>query len=300
MVCGTRSIARVPEELTADTEVVMDVLSFVNHPQYNQSEGPIGGYDLAVYKVDDSPLRPPGVVSYNSGIWPACFPKEEYVPDVPGVVAAWRDPTPNFYSYNDAEETAQGYRLRNLELKQARMELMEKCKDPEWMGLANQSSHYPQGVLCARDISASSCFHFGNSGSALLLPFVGWPGGPRRYSWAGSLSMYRGCDQATVVDTSGTFKEVKAGENPGVFTQASCYLPWLAQEYRMELNPKLRKLAGTCSPSIGERKQLRKENCKTNLGTHCDFSRNYQIEIINLDPVVITFEDRCKLIGLEG
>ena len=68
----------------------------------------------------------------------------------------------------------------------------------------------------------------------------------------------------------------------------------------MELNPKLRKLAGTCSPSIGERKQLRKENCKTNLGTHCDFSRNYQIEIINLDPVVITFEDRCKLIGLEG
>ena len=96
---------------------------------------------------------------------------------------------------------------------------------------------------------------------------------------------------ATVGDTSGTFKEVKAGENPGVFTQASCYLPWLA---------KLRKVAGTCTSSIGGKNQPRKTICKTNLGTHCDFSRNYQIEIINLDPVVITFEDRCKLIGLEG
>ena len=167
------------------------------------------------------------------------------------------------------------------------------------MGLANQSTFYPEGVLCARDPSASSCFQFGNSGSALLLPYFGWPGGPRRYSWVGSLSMYRGCDQATVVDTSGTFKEVKAGENPGVFTQASCYLPWLAQEYGMELNPKLRKVVGTCSSSTGVKNQPLKTICKTNLGTHCDFSRNYQIEIINLDPIVIKM-DRCKLIGLEG
>ena len=300
VVCGTRSIARVPEELTAENEVVMDVMSFVNHPQYNQSEGPIGGYDLAVYKVDDSPLQAPGVVSFSSGIWPACFPKDSYVADVPGVVSGWRDPTPNFYSYNDAEETANAYRLRNLELKQARMELMEQCKDPDWMGVANhQSTFYPQGVLCARDPSASSCFHFGNSGSALLLPFVGWPGGPRRYSWAGSLSMYRGCDQATPVNISGSIKEAFAGENPGIFTQASCYLPWLAKEYGMELSSELKKVAGTCSAAKGTRRKSRRKSCKTNLGTLCDFDRELQIQIAILDPFIIKM-DKCKLIGLEG
>ena len=113
--------------------------------------------------------------------------------------------------------------------------------------------------------------------------------------------MYRGCDQATVVDidTSGSVQEVMAGENPGIFTQASCYLPWLAQEYGMELSPELRRVAGTCSPSIGTKKEEEKTTCKTNLGTYCDFSRNYQIEITLLDPVVIKM-DRCKLIGLEG
>ena len=60
MVCGSRSIEEVPEQLTVDNEVVLNVVSFTNHPQY---EGPIGGYDLAVYKVEDSPLRAPDVLS---------------------------------------------------------------------------------------------------------------------------------------------------------------------------------------------------------------------------------------------
>ena len=46
---------------------------------------PIGGFDLAVYKVEDSPLRAPDVVRYDSGIWPACFPKEAYVKDYAAV-----------------------------------------------------------------------------------------------------------------------------------------------------------------------------------------------------------------------
>ena len=80
MVCGSRSIAEVPEQLTVEEEVVLTVLKFTNHPQYNSSKGPEGGYDVAVYHVDDIPLLAPGVVSLASGIWPACFPREEYVP----------------------------------------------------------------------------------------------------------------------------------------------------------------------------------------------------------------------------
>ena len=299
MVCGSSSIAEVPEQLTVENEVVLDVVSFTNHPQYDPSKGPIGGFDLAVYKVEDSPLQAPDVVSYDSGIWPACFPKEGYVKEVPGLVAGWRDPIPTFFNYDNAEQNAYGYRLKNLELRQTRMEVMRECKDPDWMGMEANSSYYPQGVICAQDPSASSCFHFGNSGSALLLPFVGWPKGPRRYSWVGSLSMYRGCDQATSVDTSGSVRESLAGENPGIFTQASCYLPWIAKEYGMELSSELEKVAGVCSPSKGNSNQLKRKSCKTNLGTVCDFTRDYQIQITSLDPIVIKM-DKCKLIGLEG
>ena len=300
MVCGASSIAEVPEQLTVQNEVVLNVVSFTNHPKYNPSKGPIAGFDLAVYKVDDSPLREPDVVSFDSGIWPACFPKEEYVEEGPGVVAGWRDPMPIYFNYNNVEQNAYGYNLINKALRQARMEVMNECKDPDWMEIEGDSSYYPQGVICAQDPSASSCFHFGNSGSGLLLPFVDWPKGPRRYSWVGSLSMYRGCDQTTAVDTSGSIQEAWAGENPGIFTQASCYLPWLAKEYGMVLGSELQKVAGVCSPAKGKRHQSGQKKCKTNLGTECDFSREYQIQITSLDPIVIKFVDKCKLIGIEG
>ena len=296
MVCGSRSIAEVPEQLTVEDEVVLTVHKFTNHPQYNSSKGPEGGYDVAVYHVDDTPLKAPGVVSLASGIWPACFPKEEYVPGLPGLISAWRDPTPVYFSYNNADQTAYSYRLGNLEMKQARMDLMEECQDPSWMG---SNSFYPRGVICAKDPSASSCLHFGNSGSGLLLPFAGWVGGPQRYSWAGSLSMYRGCDQATPVNISGSIKEAFAGENPGIFTQGSCYLPWLANQYGMELSSELKKVAGTCSAAKGTRRKSRRKSCKTNLGTWCDFERELQIQIAILDPFIIKM-DKCKLIGLEG
>ena len=301
MVCGSKSIAEVPEQLTVQKEVVLNVLSFTNHPQYDSSKGPVGGYDIAVYKVDDSPLQAKGVVSLASGIWPACLPKETYLEGVPGVVAGWRDPIPNYFGFTDNEQTAEAYRLVNLELRQARMELMDECRDPDWMEITN-STFYPQGVICARDPSASSCLQFGNSGSGLLLPFAGWLGGPQRFSWVGSLSMYKGCDQAiaTTVDISGTIREAMAGENPGIFTQATCYLPWIANEYGMELSSNLKKLAGKCSPAKGRMDEPRLDlTCKTSLGSRCDFTQDYQIQIPTLDPIVIKM-DECRLIGVEG
>ena len=111
--------------------------------------------------------------------------------------------------------------------------------------------------------------------------------------------MYNGCDQATTVDISGSTREAMAGENPGVFTQATCYLPWIAQEYGMELSSDLKRLAGRCSPAKGRMEEQRLDSCKTNLGSHCDFARDYQIHIPTLDPIVIKM-DECKLIGVEG
>ena len=41
VVCGARSIAEVPEQLTNVNEVVLNVVSFTNQPQYDPSLGPI-------------------------------------------------------------------------------------------------------------------------------------------------------------------------------------------------------------------------------------------------------------------
>ena len=121
------------------------------------------------------------------------------------------------------------------------MEQMAKCEDPDWMKIPSPGTFYPAGVLCARDPSGASCLQFGNSGSGLMRAYIGGPGGSYLYSWVGSLSMYKGCDQAATGYTLGAsaFNSPR-GDNPGIFTQASCHLAWIAEQYGMALGRKLR------------------------------------------------------------
>ena len=167
IVCGAYSNGEVPELLSEAEEVVLNVVSFSNHQQYDPTKGPINGYDIAVYKVDDQPLRASGIVSKTT-IWPICFPKKDYLAGVPGILAGWRDPRPSYFSLNNFAETAKVYRIRNLETRQVRMEQMAKCEDPAWMKIPSPGTFYPAGVVCARDPSGASCLQFGNSGSGLM------------------------------------------------------------------------------------------------------------------------------------
>ena len=59
------------------------------------------------------------------------------------------------------------------------------------------------------------------------------------------------------------------GENPGVFTQGSCFLPWIAESYGMELGP---GLAGGCRAESGDVKDLNKTECKGLNGLSCQFN----------------------------
>ena len=52
--------------------------------------------------------------------------------------------------------------------------------------------------------------------------------------------MYKGCDQAiTGVVATGSAFSAQRGDNPGIFSQASCYLAWIAEQYGMVLESKL-------------------------------------------------------------
>ena len=60
--------------------MVLDVTGFTNHPNFNISTGPIGGYDISTYKVDDTPLQEEGVVA-PSKVYPACLPSKLHKSD---------------------------------------------------------------------------------------------------------------------------------------------------------------------------------------------------------------------------
>ena len=271
---------------------------------------------MAVYHVDDRPLAASGVVSRRT-IWPICFPKKEYLKDVPGILAGWRDPRPPYYGYGDDEENANVFRLRNLETRQARMNQTAKCEDPAWMKIPSPGTFYPAGVVCARDPSGASCLQFGNSGSGLMRAYIGHPGGPYWYSWEGSLSMYKGCDQAiTCLVATGSAFNAQRGDNPGIFSQASCYLTWIAEQYGMVLGRKLQvknmewnrltdvhlqEVAGKCSQETGTKVQGERDICRTNRATACDFTATYDIRISFRPLRSVTVKmDTCKLLGLEG
>ena len=110
------------------------------------------------------------------------------------------------------------------------------------------------GTECYRDPSQSSCFSFGNSGSGALRKTT--IDGEERYAFAGPLSMSKSCDSIYIFDNQITY----SSENPGIFTDAFCYLPWIAAMYGMKL-PEGFKMKPSCSKSKGMRETIDEAVC---------------------------------------
>ena len=49
------------------------------------------------------------------------------------------------------------------------------------------------------------------------------------------------------------------GENPGIFTQGSCYLPWIAQTYGLRLDE---GYATGCREESGSKEMIVNKQCK--------------------------------------
>ena len=116
------------------------------------------------------------------------------------------------------------------------------------------TTFYPAGTECYRDPTQGSCFSFGNSGSGALRKTT--IDGKERYAFAGPLSMSKSCDSIYVFDNLITY----SSENPGIFTDAFCYLPWIAAMYGMKL-PEGFKMKPSCSKSKGMRETIEEAVC---------------------------------------
>ena len=132
------------------------------------------------------------------------------------------------------------------------------CRDPAWMmtGTREGGTFYPAATECYRDPSQATCFFFGNSGSGVVRKFKHENEQEERFAFTGPLSMSKSCDSIYIFDEQITY----SSENPGVFTDAYCYLPWIAGEYGMKL-PESYTTKDTCSLTIGERDNIDKKVC---------------------------------------
>ena len=220
--------------------VVIGIKEIVRHPNFNPKEGagPIGGSDIAVFKVDDSTIQNR---ANSLRLWPICLPTAEKQKsgERTAIHAGWSKPPP----FHFVEEQATGYlRFYRDFFKQwhYKMEILDKCQDPQLNGLYGgelefpSNTSYPAGTVCAKDFSRQSCFSTGDSGSPLM---VREETRPMRFYAEGISSFVKGCDVFTfgASDENRTKWQLnQQSENPSTYTKLSCFLPWVAEQYGLE------------------------------------------------------------------
>ena len=157
-----------------------------------------------------------------------------------------------------------------------------------------KDTFYPRATRCYRDPTHSSCFLFGNSGSGVVRPITPEEANITQYAYTGPLSMSKSCDNIIIYDNKITY----GSGNPGIFTDAYCYLAWIAAMYRMVL-PDGYTSYSSCGQSNGERRNINLGSCvgrnTINLDVkECDFS------YVDETSGVQDSWDKCRLFSQEG
>ena len=300
IVCSEHSLAIQPEQVSPEKELVLEIMSITNFPGYRQGtesdteenlKGPYAGGDIAVYHISAESKEKAKRGMKQGNLSPACLPEKNYESDM-GIFAGWLDQEP-FYrpSTSNIETYEREYQtLRTVQVRIITDYLepftcsccifcyqVEKteCKDPEWM---NTTTFYPAGTECYKDPSQASCFSFGNSGSGVLRKIT--EKGEERYAFAGPLSMTKSCDSVYIFDNLISY----SSGNPGVFTDAYCYLPWIAAMYGMKM-PEDYKRKPSCGEAKGNRAVINESKCLGQDAENLDRGRcqdwqnqNYQSE----------------------
>jgi len=185
----------------------------------------------------------------------------------PVLLKGFKDPTPTYKLKTNLNTTLNDYVNNNLLPVVVQFFRKKECRDPKWMG---SNTSYPQGVACYKT-KGEDCVVFGNSGSPMVEEY-NLENGEKKFFWVGPLSLSKGCDQTEYKDgePSSRFK----GDNPAVFTDGNCYMDWIAKEYGFK-PPKEWKKNSTCTNGgTGDKKDRDYEDCRTNRGTLCDFSKS--------------------------
>ena len=113
-----------------------------------------------------------------------------------------------------------------------------------------------------------------------------------QYSFAGPLTMSKGCDEAIELsrDETPLRDYIFRGSNPVVVTDATCYMDWIAEQYNLRLESNYESKE-SCSLSYGDKEDINKDVCWTANNDRCDWTKT------GPDGTVY---DSCRLYAEEG
>ena len=230
IICGEQNIQVESHFYSAENELLLRIKEIINNPRYDPARMN-DGYDIAVYIVDDTDLKNSSYFNRDN-IWPACLPREdkEYVSangnNEKGYVSGW-----DIGNFRDPGFVVQ-YLNDRFNQKQMQMEKVD-CTDITYNG-GKTNTYYPPRSRCFRSPTYETCPNFGTSGSGIVRRFKG--SGYQKYSFQGPMSFHRGCVDIDILDGTNTnIGTVYQSYNPTVFSEAVCYLEWIAQMYGMNL-----------------------------------------------------------------
>ena len=264
ILCGEWDTSDTPPEASGEHyNIKLKIARIVKHPNFDVSQGPIGGSDIAVFHTSGAPNTQVPLLRA------ACLPPSTRLQPKTGIHSGWSSAPPSTWLQKYAPQLLKYY---GDFFKQwhYRMDIAKKCGDAQKGVLTGlpvghpSDSFYPPATLCAREMFRFTCFATGESGSPLMaeLPVVS---GPNRFYVEGIQSFVKGCDVfyprqvARVME--GTFEQglTQASESPSIYSRLSCFLPWVAGQYGLRHKGEERQ--ELCRESRGSRQVT--SDCRT-------------------------------------
>ena len=116
-----------------------------------------------------------------------------------------------------------------------------------------------------------------------------------QYSFAGPLTMSKGCDEAIELSIEETPLRdyIYRGSNPVVVTDATCYMNWIAEQYHLRVEDDYESKA-SCSQSTGDKEDINQEECSTANGDSCDWQPGYETCRLYAEEGVAKNVFQCK------
>ena len=188
---------------------------------------------------------------------PACLPLSGDISEKEreAVQAGWSSPPPISVVASEASQFVPQY-SDWFKLWHYKMELVP-CRDPSVYAIWPSNSavqfpsntYYPPGTVCAQEISFGFCPSSGESGSPLIVRENA--AHQERFVVAGILSFTKGCSNFEFGIRNPNRSQLKQRSvNPAVYTRLHCSLPWIAEQYNLQL-PSSATIDPDCSKGQG-------------------------------------------------
>ena len=257
VVCGDWEIGNKPYSTSGEVyNVIMQIKDIKKHPNYAISRGAGNTQfvtnDIAAIIVDDDVYQH---LFERNQIYPACLPTSRRKSSFgsPSVHSGWSTPPSLQFLFEFAPPYVAFYEDF---IKQWHYQMViSECRDPLINPILGTNltfptnTYYPPGLICAKEFTRQFCPTSGESGSPLMVK-----DGEGKYYAHGILSFIKGCDVFAFGAGNSRGNRYflnQLSENPSVYTNLFCFLPWIADQYNLEYTPS-EEIDPACSIGSGD------------------------------------------------